>query len=920
MRFATLIACALACTLAPAALPVAALAAPLPAPHRSEPPDQKDPCSQAGRDTCATTGVGYWKTYRYGIRWFGDYRGAVSGEKETFCIDLRWWYPAARYRYRRVDAVGLRNRDGRTVSNLNLQRMAYAVERFGRSSSPNQQAAVMLYVHHMMGDERAGEIDPKALGAKAASLYATIDRAATRYHGPYRLEKKVAGALRVGKRGSVTFRVLAASGRAVPNLALTLTPTGAYDAPRRVTTNAAGVATVRFTPTAATGFSLRVTTASLPSTFPRVYAATTAKAKRNAQRLVAPDRQRLSDGFTLPVAKAQIGATTAATPAVLLAGGTSTDRLTITGASPVWGGDVQVQVFGPFATREAIACDGTPAFRSTVAVVGSGTVTTAPVTIPTPGWYGYQEIIPGDVNTEGLTTPCDDAAEQFRVEAQPAVTTVVSATTVAPGTPLTDTITVTGLHGQGATVNAALYGPFASREAIVCTGTPVWSGTVSVTGDGDYVTAPTTITTPGFYTYHETIAATGFVRAATATCADVAETTLLKAAPAVVTQVSATTAAPGASITDRVTVTGLGAIAVTVNAELFGPFPTLAAIDCSGTPYWTGSFPATHDGDYTTEAVTLRTAGYYTYHESIAPGPANAGVSTPCAETTETTFVQSSPTIRTNVSNEVVRPGASITDRIVVGGLDRTPARIDVDLYGPFATRAAIRCGGTPVWSGHLDVTGDGTFSSAKAKVARVGFYSYRERIAGSPLVKAVTTECADAAETSLGAPAITTGRGDVARYVRASSAGAPTPARVQIAALGISAPIAPVGIDLTHGVLGVPTDVHRTGWWRDGQAPGAAGGSILIAGHVDSAAAGAGAFFALHNARAGQIVQVLTAGGRTFRYRVTSVKSYRKPDLPLSIWSRAGPARLVLVTCGGPFDQAAGHYRDDIVVTAVPA
>jgi hypothetical protein len=28
---------------------------------------------------------------------------------------------------------------------------------------------------------------------------------------------------------------------------------------------------------------------------------------------------------------------------------------------------------------------------------------------------------------------------------------------------------------------------------------------------------------------------------------------------------------------------------------------------------------------------------------------------------------------------------------------------------------------------------------------------------------------------------------------------------------------------------------------------------------------------------------------------------------------------RLSLITCGGPFDHDSGHYRDNIVVTAVP-
>jgi len=32
------------------------------------------------------------------------------------------------------------------------------------------------------------------------------------------------------------------------------------------------------------------------------------------------------------------------------------------------------------------------------------------------------------------------------------------------------------------------------------------------------------------------------------------------------------------------------------------------------------------------------------------------------------------------------------------------------------------------------------------------------------------------------------------------------------------------------------------------------------------------------------------------------------------------GRPRLVLATCGGPFIQSAGHYRDNVVLTAVPA
>jgi hypothetical protein len=200
-----------------------------------------------------------------------------------------------------------------------------------------------------------------------------------------------------------------------------------------------------------------------------------------------------------------------------------------------------------------------------------------------------------------------------------------------------------------------------------------------------------------------------------------------------------------------------------------------------------------------------------------------------------------------------------------------------------------------------------------------VGFYTYRERLLGTRLVAGATTSCATLAGTSLVAPQIVAGRGDTAAFVAASAAGADTPARIQIAALGIDAPISPSAIDIAHGALGIPSDIHRAGWWRDGASPGDDRGAILVAGHVDSARAGAGAFFHLGSAQPGDIARLVTVAGHSFSYRVTTVRSYAKAALPVGIYARNGNSRLVLVTCGGPFDAASGHYLDNIVVTASP-
>ena len=142
----------------------------------------------------------------------------------------------------------------------------------------------------------------------------------------------------------------------------------------------------------------------------------------------------------------------------------------------------------------------------------------------------------------------------------------------------------------------------------------------------------------------------------------------------------------------------------------------------------------------------------------------------------------------------------------------------------------------------------------------------------------------------------------------------------MQIPSIGVSAPVLPVTIDLALGQLGVPTDIHQVGWWRDGAAPGDPNGTVLIAGHVDSAAAGAGAFFPLKSAKPGATITVKAAGGHAYSYRVTGVQTVLKADLPITIFTRTGPPRLVLVTCGGPFDEQTGHYIDNIIVYANPA
>ena len=426
---------------------------------------------------------------------------------------------------------------------------------------------------------------------------------------------------------------------------------------------------------------------------------------------------------------------------------------------------------------------------------------------------------------------------------------------------------------------------------------------------------------PGYYTYRESIAESDTVTGVETPCGEATETTIVRGTPAIRTQISAQESTPGSEITDTAVVSGLGRLTATVQVELWGPYASPADITCQGEPFWTGTFEAAGDGSYVTEPVELGAAGYYTYRESIVETEAYAGVQTACGEAAETTFAKAAPEVTTIVSDYVVKPGRKLHDRIRVTGLGDTPATIEVELFGPYSSRADIDCGGRPFWRGTVDVEGDGEVRSPSVTIREVGFYTYRERIAETPSMTGTETECAIEAETSLGRPLIVTGRGDHVAEVVAAQNGddRPQPRRVEVPSLGISAPVSPSGIDMKAGAMGTPSDIDRVGWFRDGAAPGDERGAVLLAGHKDSARRGAGAFYPLEDARRGTRVAVRSDDGRTRRYRVVSVKRMRKAKLPVSVFARTGKARLVLVTCGGPFDQRRGHYKDNIVVTAVP-
>jgi len=69
---------------------------------------------------------------------------------------------------------------------------------------------------------------------------------------------------------------------------------------------------------------------------------------------------------------------------------------------------------------------------------------------------------------------------------------------------------------------------------------------------------------------------------------------------------------------------------------------------------------------------------------------------------------------------------------------------------------------------------------------------------------------------------------------------------------------------------------------------------------------------------RPGKRIYVRRANGSLAVFKVTAVHSYLKSRFPTeAVYGPEPDAQLRLITCGGTFDYATGHYLSNIIVYA---
>jgi LPXTG-site transpeptidase (sortase) family protein len=159
-------------------------------------------------------------------------------------------------------------------------------------------------------------------------------------------------------------------------------------------------------------------------------------------------------------------------------------------------------------------------------------------------------------------------------------------------------------------------------------------------------------------------------------------------------------------------------------------------------------------------------------------------------------------------------------------------------------------------------------------------------------------------------------GPGQTARALPPRAPATPRPSLLLVPRIELTLPVLARGVDRT-GAMALPRTPAAVSWYRFGPGPLSAEGATVLAGHVDTAADGAGPLARLGELQQGDRLRV-RVGDRLVTYSVTSVTRMAKAALELpALFSRVGAPRLHLVTCGGRYLPDQGGYQDNVIIAA---
>lgn len=139
---------------------------------------------------------------------------------------------------------------------------------------------------------------------------------------------------------------------------------------------------------------------------------------------------------------------------------------------------------------------------------------------------------------------------------------------------------------------------------------------------------------------------------------------------------------------------------------------------------------------------------------------------------------------------------------------------------------------------------------------------------------------------------------------------------RLKVGAVDLNTKLISLGRN-SDGTMEVPERYDLAGYYKFGPTPGEKGPAVIV-GHLDNYYSGPAVFWRLRELKAGDIINVDRADGKTAKFKVNSVKEFSQNEFPSkAVYGNIDHAGLRLITCGGPYDYIKQRYSDNTIVFA---
>lgn len=387
------------------------------------------------------------------------------------------------------------------------------------------------------------------------------------------------------------------------------------------------------------------------------------------------------------------------------------------------GGQLTFRAYGPSDET----CATTPVYEAVVTVTANGAYSPAGFA-PPPGLYRWTVQYDGDANNLPASTLCD-AANQSSAVGTIAVTLAAEASGGAVGSPVQASATIQkGAIPTGQVVFKAFLPADAS-----CSGTPAFSSTIGVSGNGKYGSAAFTPTRVGAYRW--TVAYSGDLNhLPAAKGCGAATSNVAKAAPSIGSKVVRRRLPVGTRVRDIATLLGGYAPSGTITFRIYAP----GTSGCDK-PAFLNTVAITGNGSFASDPFIPPRPGLYRFVTSYSGDAANQAAVEPCGLSGQEVRVDKR---KAKVSPRAELLGRSrISIRARLSGAASPSGVVNFRLYRP----GDNRCQRRPAFSGGVTVTANGTFSLAEYLATRPGVYRLRVGYSGDPRNKPFKGRCADA-------------------------------------------------------------------------------------------------------------------------------------------------------------------------------